>query len=89
MGLWELAAGWGLLPSWFWKDWSEAAEVAVIGRWFQSVIVWDGSECSRPTFQRHRNVLLWTVVVTGNECAGHRHHHHHFLPLPVIIIIIH
>ena len=24
------------LPSWFQKDWSEAAEVAVIGRWFQS-----------------------------------------------------
>ena len=31
---------WGLLPSWFRKDWGEAAEVAMTGRWFQSLIVW-------------------------------------------------
>ena len=34
---------WGLLQyllqSWFQKDWSEAAEVAVTGRWFQSLIL--------------------------------------------------
>ena len=27
------------LPSWFWNEWREAAEVAVTGRWFQSRMV--------------------------------------------------
>ena len=30
---------WGLLPSWVPKDWSQAAQVAVTGRWFQSLIL--------------------------------------------------
>ena len=31
---------WELLPSWFQKDGSEAAEVGVTGRWFESLMVW-------------------------------------------------
>ena len=38
---------WGLMPRWFRKDWSEAAEVAVTGRWFQPLIVWGENELNR------------------------------------------
>ena len=56
---------WRLLPSWF-RDWSEAGEVAVTGRWFQSLIVWGKKELNRTGCLVCSWCSRWAPLVLGS-----------------------